>query len=272
MIGALSSAVIAFEMTGQITHLIPVILATLASSIMARRFCPSVYDSIILLKKLPYLPPILPSSSSVHRVFVEDFMNTNIRYVWPKMTYGYLRTMLEQHRKVKTFPFVKSPDNLILLGTVERAELQFLLENFCNQQNRLSEKSEEDQVNCPKHGPGSMVPSLIETTITEGEVFDKASQSLRNENNRLINFEQFVDFSDCPIEPSPLQLAEGTSLLNVHSLFSLLGLPLAYVTSMGTLIGVVSLKELRQAIENMDSLCSKHRSQQDLCEIESYHL
>lgn len=42
-------------------------------------------------------------------------------------------------------------------------------------------------------------------------------------------------------------------LIKVHNLFSLLGLQLAYVTSLGTLVGVVSLKELRLAIEGMNS-------------------
>ncbi|MEQ2174721.1 Chloride channel protein 2 [Goodea atripinnis] len=37
--------------------------------------------------------------------------------------------------------------------------------------------------------------------------------------------------------------------MNTHTIFSLLGLDHAYVTSIGRLIGVVSLKELRKAIE-----------------------
>lgn len=39
----------------------------------------------------------------------------------------------------------------------------------------------------------------------------------------------------------------------MHNLFSLLGLQLAYVTSLGTLVGVVALKELRKAIEEMEA-------------------
>lgn len=50
--GALSSAVIAFEMTGQVTHLLPVIVAILCATITARLFCPSIYDSLIILKKV----------------------------------------------------------------------------------------------------------------------------------------------------------------------------------------------------------------------------
>ena len=43
-----------------------------------------------------------------------------------------------------------------------------------------------------------------------------------------------------------LQLVEKSSLLKVHSLFSMLGVNHAYVTAIGRLIGVVALKELRK--------------------------
>lgn len=58
-----------------------------------------------------------------------------------------------------------------------------------------------------------------------------------------------VDFKNCKIDPAPFQLVEQTSLHKTHTIFSLLGLDHAYVTSMGRLVGVVSLKELRKAIE-----------------------
>lgn len=62
-----------------------------------------------------------------------------------------------------------------------------------------------------------------------------------------------VDFSLCHIDPAPFQLVERTSLLKVHSLFSMVGVNLAYVTAIGKLVGVVGLKELRKAIEDANS-------------------
>lgn len=47
------------------------------------------------------------------------------------------------------------------------------------------------------------------------------------------------------IDPSPFQLVEKTSLLKVHSLFSMIGINHAYVTKIGRLVGVVALKEVR---------------------------
>jgi chloride channel 2 len=65
--------------------------------------------------------------------------------------------------------------------------------------------------------------------------------------------EREVEFKKCHIDPAPFQLVEKTSLLKVHSLFSMLGVNHAYVTAIGRLIGVVGLKELRWGIENANS-------------------
>ncbi|KAJ8939747.1 hypothetical protein NQ314_011033 [Rhamnusium bicolor] len=62
-----------------------------------------------------------------------------------------------------------------------------------------------------------------------------------------------VDFTNCHIDPAPFQLVERTSLLKVHSLFSMVGVNHAYVTAIGKLVGVVGLKELRKAIEDANS-------------------
>lgn len=63
----ISVSVIVFEMTGQITHIIPIMIAVLISNAIASLLSPSIYDSIILIKKLPYLPDLLPSSSGKSR-------------------------------------------------------------------------------------------------------------------------------------------------------------------------------------------------------------
>lgn len=65
--------------------------------------------------------------------------------------------------------------------------------------------------------------------------------------------EKVVNFTDIHIDPAPFQLVEKSSLLKVHSLFSMLGVNHAYVTTIGRLIGVVGLKELRKAIEDANS-------------------
>lgn len=54
--------------------------------------------------------------------------------------------------------------------------------------------------------------------------------------------------SNLKIDPSPFQLVEKTSLLKVHSLFSMIGINHAYVTKIGRLVGVVALKEVHKIL------------------------
>lgn len=53
-----------------------------------------------------------------------------------------------------------------------------------------------------------------------------------------------LDAANIKIDPSPFQLVEKTSILKVHSLFSMIGINHAYVTKIGKLVGVVALKEV----------------------------
>ncbi|KHJ83774.1 hypothetical protein OESDEN_16523 [Oesophagostomum dentatum] len=60
-----------------------------------------------------------------------------------------------------------------------------------------------------------------------------------------------IDLEELAIDAAPFQLVLGSSLYKVHTLFSLLGLSHAYVTDCGRLVGVVGLKELRDALANI---------------------
>ena len=58
-----SICVVVAEMTGQIQHIIPILIAVLVSNAISSLLQPSLYESIILIKKLPYLPNIHSSRS-----------------------------------------------------------------------------------------------------------------------------------------------------------------------------------------------------------------
>lgn len=60
---------------------------------------------------------------------------------------------------------------------------------------------------------------------------------------------QTIDLPEIGVDSAPFQLTSNTSLLKVHSLFSLIGLNRAYVTKHGRLVGVVALRDIRTAIE-----------------------
>lgn len=55
---SVSSALIIFEMTGQTSYLAPLLLATLISNLTAQALSMSIFDVLLLIKNLPYLPGI----------------------------------------------------------------------------------------------------------------------------------------------------------------------------------------------------------------------
>lgn len=154
----ISTSVIVFEMTGQITHIIPIMIAVLTSNAIASLLAPSIYDSIILIKKLPYLPDLLPNSSGksflsaisslvnlicflfnkgMYDVYVEDFMVRDTKYIYHNMTYEQLKTLLKENRRLKSFPLVDNPDNMVLLGSIQRVHLIQLIEQHIGKERRL---------------------------------------------------------------------------------------------------------------------------------------
>ncbi|OWK58040.1 Chloride channel protein 2 [Lonchura striata] len=297
-----STAVIVFELTGQISHILPVMIAVILANAVAQSLQPSLYDSIIRIKKLPYLPELGWGHHEKYNVRVEDIMVRDIRYVTLNCKYRDLQQVLHS-TKMKNLPLVESAESMILLGSIERTQVGALLSNqlsphrrlltlrqkaLSEDGHRLSDPSIRFQISTetssgtparpalrkplkpalkrvsssPADSPpagstdhaGIALKSLFcanattETTEEEMILGDKMTPTeiLEWEEQQL---DQLVDFSSAKIDPAPFQLVEHTSLHKTHTIFSLLGLDHAFVTSIGRLVGMVSLKELRKAIE-----------------------
>uniref|UniRef100_A0A8B9KW52 Chloride channel, voltage-sensitive 1b n=1 Tax=Astyanax mexicanus TaxID=7994 RepID=A0A8B9KW52_ASTMX len=201
-----STAVICFELTGQISHILPMMVAVILANMVAQGLQPSLYDSIIQVKKLPYLPELGFGHISKYNIFVEDIMVRKVKFLSPQTTYRELVHLLES-ATLKTFPLVDSKGVYVCF---------FIFQSVTD---------------CDSNTDESSVWSVQIKDWEEAEL-DKP-----------------IDIDQIRIDPSPFQLVERTSLHKTHTLFSLLGLSHAYVTSIGKLVGVVALKELQKAIE-----------------------
>uniref|UniRef100_A0A670YVY1 Chloride voltage-gated channel 2 n=1 Tax=Pseudonaja textilis TaxID=8673 RepID=A0A670YVY1_PSETE len=233
-----STAVIVFELTGQISHILPVMIAVILANAVAQSLQPSLYDSIIRIKKLPYLPELGWGHQEKYNVRVEDIMVRDVRYITLNCRYRDLQDALHS-TKMKSLALVESAESMILLGSVDRTQIGSLLHDqlsyvrrrqFMQEKTRLehrdAEKSQENKE--PHHVPDTGVRFQV-TGVMEWE-------------ERQLD--QLVNFNNCKIDPAPFQLVERTSLHKTHTIFSLLGVDHAYVTSIGRLIGMVSLKEV----------------------------
>uniref|UniRef100_A0A3P8XL31 Chloride channel protein n=1 Tax=Esox lucius TaxID=8010 RepID=A0A3P8XL31_ESOLU len=243
-----STAVIVFELTGQISHILPVMIAVILANAVAQSLQPSLYDSIIRIKKLPYLPELGMGHHEKYNIRVEDIMVRDVRFITLSSSYRDLQEVL-MTGQLKTLALVESTDSMILLGSIERSQLQSLLSLHLGPTRRLDHLRRHAQDN-GTHTLGSMgtmdSPPSPPSEVSLTHISDSLPQIAEWEEQQL---DEPVDFNNCKIDPAPFQLVERTSLHKTHTIFSLLGLDHAYVTSTGRLVGVVSLRELRKAIE-----------------------
>ncbi|XP_020861436.1 chloride channel protein 2 isoform X6 [Phascolarctos cinereus] len=308
-----STAVIVFELTGQIAHILPVMIAVILANAVAQSLQPSLYDSIIRIKKLPYLPELGWGRHQQYRVRVEDIMVRDVPHIALSSTFRDLRMAL--HRtKGRTLALVESTESMILLGSMERSQVVALLSaqfsparrRQYQREHRAAQASpapEQEDSRGPEAGvrfqgsseesglppprgqprkplkpalkrgpsnassPGVESPSGVHETAgialrslfcasppPEGNSESDSDLDVEMTTAEILEWEEQqldepVNFSDCKIDPAPFQLVERTSLHKTHTIFSLLGVDHAYVTSIGRLVGIVTLKELRKAIE-----------------------
>ncbi|XP_053540273.1 chloride channel protein 1a isoform X3 [Ictalurus punctatus] len=305
-----STAVICFELTGQISHILPMMVAVILANMVAQGLQPSLYDSIIQVKKLPYLPELGFGHISQYNIFVEDIMVRKVKYLCSQSTYREVLYLLDS-TSLKNFPLVDSKESMILLGSIERSELLALCDWWLSAERRIMTQEEGlqgqglcaswesiafvdeegeysggeksvsmlEERNGPLPSPKPPEPTTNDTPPAKGplqsfrktlhNLFSSSSERQAEEQSKEptpppltdtmtpeevkawedSQMDKPLELERVKIDPSPFQLVERTSLHKTHTLFSLLGLSHAYVTSIGKLVGVVALKELQKAIE-----------------------
>lgn len=326
-----STSVIVFELTGQIGHVLPCVLAVFIANVISKSLILSIYDTIVQIKKLPYLPSSIQFTDSAQLLVAENFMLTDVEMITPTTTFQEVDEMLDTS-PFKSFPIVDSKETMLLLGSVHRHELERVLESVLSNESRLNfisrRKKDRNQNQMPMttidQPPETTVPPVVSNTpkpvpdkpvlekkisigrfsVVRSEIDEKANMNKndfqierRNDviaeaelrptardvllsedsqttltiggQHRVVRFKesfslhdsdvdeewlqhqlsQKIDLSNLVVDSAPFQLTDKTSLYKVHSLFSLLSLHHAFVTQQGRLVGVISVNEVRNAVE-----------------------
>ncbi|CAO2589803.1 Chloride channel protein ClC-Kb [Lemmus lemmus] len=119
---SISTALLAFELTGQIVHALPVLMAVLAANAISQNCQPSFYDGTIIVKKLPYLPWIRGRKIGSFPVTVEHFMNCTLTTLAKDMPLEeVVRVVISTD--VTQYPLVETTDSQTLVGVVKRTHL-----------------------------------------------------------------------------------------------------------------------------------------------------
>eukprot|EP00698_Gefionella_okellyi_P006779 TRINITY_DN1627_c0_g2_i1.p1 TRINITY_DN1627_c0_g2~~TRINITY_DN1627_c0_g2_i1.p1 ORF type:complete len:779 (+),score=145.57 TRINITY_DN1627_c0_g2_i1:43-2379(+) len=123
-----STAVIVFELTGQLNHMLPVLCAVLLAYGVANRFNEGVFDTILHMKKLPYLPAL---KAGLYGKLAQDIMHAPDVYVPQSVSFTELFGVLQRHTAVDApVPVVLNHESMELIGVVQRGHLEKLLDRL----------------------------------------------------------------------------------------------------------------------------------------------
>eukprot|EP01134_Creolimax_fragrantissima_P007527 CFRG7527T1 len=126
----LSAAVIVFEISQNMTYLIPVLIATVISWMIATRVYRSVYTVILQAKRLPFLPALTFEAGRLAKDVMSDTMS-----VLPRKTTYYAIVAVLRDKEAQTkniFPIVDTMANKLLVGTITRQSLEQMLTQHLN--------------------------------------------------------------------------------------------------------------------------------------------
>uniref|UniRef100_A0A6B2KYD2 Chloride channel protein n=1 Tax=Arcella intermedia TaxID=1963864 RepID=A0A6B2KYD2_9EUKA len=116
-----ASGIIVFELTGQMTHLLPVLMTVLIAASVGNFFTLSVYDTLLREKGLPYIPAI--KNSKLMKKTVGYVMTTDMHLLTTDMNYHDLQHLLKNSEE-HVYPLVNNKDERIFLCQIQRFALE----------------------------------------------------------------------------------------------------------------------------------------------------
>ncbi|PRP77988.1 hypothetical protein PROFUN_14108 [Planoprotostelium fungivorum] len=216
----LSTAVIVFEITGNNSHIIPLLITVLVGVATARKISSlGMYESLSKLKNLPYLPDL---HQDAYTVTAKDIMETKISYVTQDFNDESVSSLLENDPTEKIFPVVHNREDMLLVGTVDRESLVRLkdYQDKVKLYNRLRDPNQE----------GGETP--IELVRQQLPYLPKPPSIV--------------------IRSTSIRFVESHPLNQIHLLFITMRLTHGYVTRNGMLMGVITRVHLKDVIYKLD--------------------
>lgn len=210
---SVSLVVIMFELTGGLSHLLPIMFGILAAKVICdRSHLEGIYDMHINIKRYPYL-------DSKHRISHTISSRVIMRppqAVIPEIgvTIGWLKRLLSQHNYYG-FPIVRTKEDMILTGNIVRSELGCAIERALE------------------------LPSVtLNTKVSfKGEFDETEINQITTSDEVFLNLAGYRDRFLCQVSPS-------TPVSDVYDCFSRLGIRLCFVTRHGELLGLISKKDI----------------------------
>ncbi|KAE9033373.1 hypothetical protein PR003_g8256 [Phytophthora rubi] len=240
-----STAVIFFELTGQLSHMIPVMVACIVAYFVSGMITPSIYD---ILASWAGMNSVCYDFNEhvLSQKAAKDYMGSVPVVFTRDTTYEEAIQALSTYKKEEYFPLCDNVENKLLLGCIRRYDLEVGIARFL----AIHRSGMPDAKN-PK------VTERIQELISQVLDLDK-KKSAAVEDLSLLNFQpkdasstssmlelgppfDEYEFTSIPVESYPVQVGEHVNLYRVHKLASISSWTQVYVVKFGKLLGVIHL-------------------------------
>lgn len=184
-----SVVVIMFELTGQITYILPTMIALMITRAVGDWFgSGGIAERYIRLNGYP----ILDNDDQVFGVPVSHVMQENMTVMTATgMTFRKIETILE-NTNFQGFPVVEDLRTMILIGYIGRSELRYLLEKA-----RVNKKAHDETI-C-RFTPDGDEPEILTNIEDEGQG-DENNHDLRGSSESL-DFGSYMDQTPITVHP-----------------------------------------------------------------------
>ncbi|KAG3118582.1 hypothetical protein PI125_g2789 [Phytophthora idaei] len=240
-----STAVIFFELTGQLSHMVPVMVACIAAYFVSGMISPSIYDILASWAGMNSVCYDF-NKHALSQKTANDYMATVPIIFTRDTTYDEAIRALNTFKKEEYFPVCDNVENKLLLGCLRRFDLEVGIARFL----AIHRNGKEDSKN-------AKVSEKIQDLISQVLDIDK-KKSAAVDNVSLLNFQSKdtptmssmlelgppfdkYEFTSIPVESYPPQVGEDVNLYRVHKLASISSWTQVYVVKFGKLQGVIHL-------------------------------
>jgi chloride channel 2 len=262
--GTISIAVIVFELTSQLSYMVPVLLCVLVGRGVALLFSLDMYDTIGRQKNLPQWPDLTKQKS--YGLVASDLMRGRPSYaVLRCQTLASLQKVLETAPpEISVFPVVDNAETMIYLGVADREELEVIVEQWqlCLSRASSSSRSSHGSTGSGTRGFPITVTAGIPDADRDESITPRSREVEMSSNLALagVSSAQGAAFSNPASESlTPVDLVSLSVLsldsVNFHVnrdtyasqvilLISVHKSPQLFVTARGRLIGVIHAADL----------------------------
>ncbi|KAE8882288.1 hypothetical protein PF005_g1020 [Phytophthora fragariae] len=239
-----STAVIVFELTGQLSHMLPVMISCIVAYFVSSMLTPSFYDIVAEwagLKAVSYDV----NEYILGQKLAKDHMHPVPVVFTRETTYDEAIQALSTYKKDGYFPLCDSNDSRILLGCIRRYDLEVGIARFIAVNRPRMKTSKHRKVTKQVEYLVSKVLDIDKRKIMAVE--DLSLLNSEKDDFSTANTLEFgppfsaFEFTSVPVQSHIPQVGEEVNLHIVHKVASMSNWTQVYIVSLGKLLGVIHL-------------------------------